>query len=542
MNRTTAIAGVSRTLGFLLVLLALVGPAPAQEPTACIGSDIDELRAASKANPQNIGLRMRIVRRQLDDFLKTDNQRKAREMLSEVETQLDEIKKLGPEFTYVYRVLARQYYSRANRDTGDFESVLDTLEQHAKVSELDFEMRSLKVRSLLHLAWAEENPQPQRIKEAATFVADWFDSPTAPVWSSTLAVLSAWLLDLDFRREVLAIFEDRYAAAPDNINLALSLAGCHYALGRNESAWKIVHDAERRGLCDEVTGGRHPIVEMLRLKCDEFGLESSGYDGFDIDRLRELVAEEPENTSLCYRLAIRLRAKGFTGETILKRIDERVAERLQEVPNFDTTKLDEQKAAIRKGIDEAYREAIPMARKALELNPKLDAAVLLLGDLHAKTGDYEGAAAALREGIARVPFFVELRDKLAEVEARREDWDTVAAQLAEVCKLMPCDAGNWQGDVPGSLLPVPARAREKLMVEMIARPEARAILLEVFRAAAAAEPRNPNLRSYLAMIAFFAGNKAEAVRWMREAEALGLCGDFGFEHPLAVEIYSRERW
>lgn len=542
MNRTKAIAGFSRACGLVLLVLALSSRARAQEPTACIGNDIDELRTASAASPDNIGLRMRIVRRQLDAFLLTDNQRKAREMLEEIESQLTAIKKLGPEFTYVYRVLARQYYRRGDSDPTEYLKVLETLDQHARISELDFEMRSLKVRSLFHLAWDKDKPDPARLEEAAAYVANWLDAPTAPVWSSTLAVLGAWLLEPGFRDEILRIFEERYAKTPDNINLALSLAGCYYALGRNESAWKTVHEAESLGLIDEVTGGRHPIVEMLRQKCAEFGGDVVTYDGFDLEHLRAKVQEQPENTSFAYRLAIRLRAKGFTGEAILDRIEEKVKEKLAEDPQFDLAKLEDQKQKIRVGIEEAYREAIPMVTKTLELNPKLDAALLLLGDLYSKVGDHDAATKSLADGIARVPFFTELREKLAEVEAQRKNWSAVAVQMAEVCKLSPCAAGSWKTDVKGSILPVPVSAREKLMVEMIGMPDARAQLLDRLSAAAKEEPRNPNLRSYLAMIQYFAGNKAEATRWMLEAEALGLCGDVGLEHPLAVKIYSRQRW
>lgn len=520
----------------------LAGLLAAQEPTVCIGSDIDELRTASEAAPENIGLRMRIVRRQLDEFLKTDNQRKARDLLTEVETQLGEIQKLGPDVSYVYRVLSRQHYRKADKDPSEYQAALDCIAKQEALGEIDFEMRTLKVRCLLRLGWDENDPKPERIVEAARYVADWFDSPTAPVWSSTLAVLSTWLLDLSFRQELLGIVEARYAETPDNMNLALTLAGAYYTLGRNESAWRVVHEAERRGLCDDVTGGRHVIVELLRKKCYEYGPQASTYDGFNIDRLRELVAAHPEDISLAYRLAIRLRAKGFTGEAIVRKIDEKLAEKLKEDRNFDTSKIDQQRKTLETGIAEAYRDAIPLIKTAVAGNDRLDAALLLLGDLQAKAGQTDAAAATLREGLVRVPFFLELREKLAEVEAERKDWKAVADQLAEVCKVAACDPTSWKRDVPGSLLPVPVAAREILMVDMVGKPEARKILVDTFTAAAKADDRNPNIRAYLGMIEYFAGNKAEASRWLREAERCGLCGEVGFEHPLAVEVFSRERW
>ena len=44
------------------------------------------------------------------------------------------------------------------------------------------------------------------------------------------------------------------------------------------------------------------------------------------------------------------------------------------------------------------------------------------------------------------------------------------------------------------------------------------------------------------MINYFIGSRKDASRWMRSAEAQGVYGDDGLEHPLAEIIYSRERW
>ena len=539
--------------GFILLTGFIVPrPAPAQEeesPTACVGNEMSDLRAALEKQPDNIGLRMRIVRRVLEDLPRTDNRRRSREMLQELQTQLDEIRKLDPEFTYVYRVLARQHERKK-----EYLKVLEVLDAYSKVTALDYDMRNMRVRALLRLGEDKKNPDPARIEEAAEYVATWFASGTAPVFAETLASTETWTIDKRFRRALMKRFRAMYTEDPKNINLVISYASALYVAGRYESAWTVMQKAEKIGLCDDVMGGRHPLIHFLEWRCPEDGDEES-YSGLDLDELRRRSTADADNLSLSYRLAVRLKAKAYTGERIMSRMDDALEEARSDLADLDDPRgaeadalqtrikrIEEQKATVAAEVKAAYEEALPLALAVRQANPQIDSVTLLLADINTKMGNNEEAVRFLKESIQRVPFFVPLRDKLASIFAEQKKWQEAANELVGVCRLVSCRAADWEDGEGGSPIPIPQAHREKLIADMAQNSEARAILIKTFEEAVKKDSRNPNLQSFLAMAHFFAGHKKEAARWMRRAEALGVCGPAGHEHELAIFIYSREDW
>ena len=532
-------------LAFLAVPMLV---AQENEPTACIGNDIVELRAASENEPQNIGLRMRIVRRLLKDFSNTDNRRKAKGIVDEVKSQLAEIKKLSPKFAYVYRVLARQHFSR-----GEYEKMLAVVDEYSQIAEPDYELRALRVRALLRLANAKDQPAPERKKEAAAYVCQWFDSEAAPVFDNTLAAITTWAVDPDFRKALLAKFQEQRKEDPRNINLAISYASMLYSLGRYESAWTLIHEAEKVGLCDDVTGGRHPLVTLLGWQCPEHEAPES-FDGFNIDMMRKMVAKYPKNVSFTYRLAVRLKAKAYSLNTLIRGLTQRIDELQREISKqkgegegltalrAKVAKFEKKKVELQNEVTKTYEEALPHALKAIEMNPTIDSCALLLGDIYSQLNQNEGAITHLRDAIQRIPFFVQLRDKLCEILVSQENWEEASVELIEAARLASCRAQDWKVDEAGSLLPVPVHRRERLMVEIVKNDEACSFYIGALEAACIKDSKNPNLRAFLSMAYFFAGDKEKSSRWMRAAEAVGLCGDSGLEHPLAGFIYSRESW
>ena len=290
----------------LIAFAALVPGATAQgdTPTAFFGNDPNGLKSALDADSANLGLRMRYVLAQLDRVQKTVNKGEKRRLLDLVEKNVRTIYQARPGFGYPYRVLAKLEYRK-----NQLPRCIEVIEEFAKREELDYEIRSLKINSQLRLASMAKDGDTIYHDAAAAEITTWMMSQTAPPVGPTLGTLTAWLRDEELRAKVLAQFEARRQQEPQNLNLAISYAISLITLGRRESAWKVVQEAERVGLCDPRTGARHPVATLLRIECVEPS-NSASYDGLEVERLQELVAEHPEHLGLAFRLAVRMKKRG----------------------------------------------------------------------------------------------------------------------------------------------------------------------------------------------------------------------------------------
>lgn len=524
---------------WLVIFGAAIESAVAQEPTAYIGDELEGLTEALGKDPQNIGLRMRIVRRVLKLVEESTDISEGKRLLKIVSDQVDGIYKLEPDFIYVYRVLALQHYRR--REYSEF---MDVMAKYSKVADLDFEMKSTYVKNLLRMATDPDKPEPGRKKEAALYVGDWFDSGAAPLFSDTLGTTAAWLFDVEFRDELLTIFKDRYEKEPENLNLAISYAACLYAIGRNERAWNLVHDAETRGLCDDVTGGRHALVNLLQWQAPELETPQT-YNGSDIEELTSLSQKFPKNASFLMRMALINKRKAVAAKRVAAVLLERAEKYKDDSERQEfVRRCREQSAEGRKRTKEYYRTALENAKAALELNPKIESIPLLLADIYANLDEKQKAVEFLRRSVEAVPFLSRLRVKLAELHVDLGQWNEAAKQMAVVLRLVGCRALDWDEEPTDSLLPKPAadNAREQLVVRFARDARGRKALETALQAAIRVHPKNPNLKVNLAMLHYFANNRSGAVAAMLGAERDGMCGSDGFEHHLATLIYSRERW
>ena len=525
----------SRIAIIVTSLLIVFGQVAAQEPTAYIGDDREGLDEALGKQPENIGLRMRVLRKMLDEIRISTNPKEQRKLLAGIEKEIESIMALEPDFTYVYRVVALQHFRR-----GEYEKFIETAKKHEKIGTLDYEMRSFYVKALLRLATDKENPQPERKKEAAAYVGNWFDSGEAPVFGTTMGACSAWLLDKEFRDELMGIFKARYAKNPGNINLVISYAALMHALGRNTEAWKLIHDAEPLGLADFQTGGRHPITRLLHWDCPEEPTPQT-YDGFETEQLVAMAKKFPNNGSLNYRLGLNYKIKGLAAEQITKAMQRVIDKELAEDRNADVSEKEEKLVEWKQKSKDFYEKAIAPALKAQEINGNIESISLLLGDAFSKLGRNEDAIKHLKATIDKVPFYFQLRIRLAEVYADEKRWEEAANELVEVCRVTSCRPDSWETKT-GSILMVPTVAHEKLIHRILGDKDGRATITRVFEAGAKTHAKNPNLKVFLAMIHYFAGNQTAASRWMLDAEKQGICGEAGFEHAMATKIYSRERW
>lgn len=525
-----------------LVLGALATPQVSAQGsvTAYIGNDLAGLQSALKKDPSNLGLRMRVVRKLLDRVRnETTRASETRAIFRQLESEMAALIEKKPVFPYPYRVLARLYYRR-----GDFDKVLSLYATYEKIAPLDQEMRSLYTKSLLRLGTDEKNPAPARLKEAAEFVGQWFNSGDAPSLGKTLGVCSAWLREAGFRRELVATFEKQYRANPNNLNLVISYAAILSALGRNESAWGIVQKAEVMGLCDSITGARHPIAYLLEMDCPEVGGDAS-YAGMNVEELDARMKQHPNNVSFPIRAALVYKKRGDSA-TQLKALFEARARTLAR--ENDPTKRDVitkcEDRAVEFGTEakKNFGRALPYAKKAFELNPSIESTSLLLGDISFKLENFADAETYFRKGVDLVPQFVELREGLARVYQKRKDWPKAAAELAEICAVLPCDAAEWNDKAEDSILPVPSTSFERLLAELAKDPSARNALAQGIEKLIREKPGNPNLPTHLAAVHYFGGNRTQAVRWMQAAEKAGICGVEGYMHELAGFILERENW
>ncbi len=498
------------------------------QPTAYIGSDREGISAALAKDPDNLGLQMRIVEALLEE-VKTASIGQTQGLMKQVEEAVNELIKADPQFGYPYRVLAKLTFRREQ-----YAECLTHLKSLSRLTDLDYSMRSLRLKCLL-----EVGSDGSGVDAASEYVCNWFESGQAPSFGRTLGSLKAWVADDSLRAALLSEFEARHTKDPSNLNLALSYAGCLSAVGRNESAWGVIQQSERQGLCDVASGARHPIALMLGADCLEPRM-ADGYAGFNLNQLSDVCSSYPENISLSLRMALSLKNQAVDKSRKLLIVESRLKSGRDTVEQ--RAKLEEIRVELEQESQVLYRKALPYALAVQKANASIDVVPLMIGDIYYKLGDLESAVAQLERGIELLPAFIRLHEVLSQVHIKAENWSAAAEQLAVVCRVAPCRADLWNTDAQDSLLPVPKATIERMIVELMENEAARDAVIAAFSKACDAAPKNPNLQVFLSMMHYFVGNKAAAVQAMATAERLGMSGRAGAEHYLATLIVIREQW
>lgn len=521
------------SLLFILVMAILCGSTVSQtlQPTVYVGSDIEGLEAALAQDSSNLGLRMRVVEALLAG-VQTASINTTRDLMEQVEEHVDALIKASPHFAYPYRVLAKLTFRRQQ-----YGKCLELLDAFAKITPLDYQMRSIRLKCLLRSTEGTEGEAG--VNAAAEYLCDWLESGAAPSFGRTLGSLQAWLANEKLRDALLAKFEERHAGAPSNLNLALSYAGCLSVVGRSESAWWVVQEGERQGLCDVSSGSRHPIALILEADCIEPKM-SDGYAGFNTGDLQAASKKYPGNISLALRVALSLKNKAVTQNRKQLLIEARL--KSGKSSEEERARLSKLRDELEVESNNLYREALPYAIAVQKANPTIDVVPLMIGDIYYKLGQFDEAADQLQRGIKLLPGFTRLREVLAQVYMKTKNWDALATQLAAVCRVRNCRADLWDTDARDSLLPVPKVPIERMIADLMEDSESRGPVISAFTKAVAAENLNPNQHVFLAMMHFFAGDKSNAVSSMATAERHGVSGKGGAEHYLATLILIRENW
>ena len=441
---------------------------PAQEiPAPCLEKDAGSLRAALERDPENLGLRIRLAQSLLALGSRTAHPDEAGALLEEAGTQLGEALRRQPAARVPLRVKALEAYYE-----GRFEETLAFGQRLLDEVQVDPDIMTRMAKSYFRL---------KRREEAADFIVEWLGAGTVPAFGAMQGMIQTMSTD----REFLARYEAGLLAAakeqPDNLVVQLYLASLHNQLGRVPDAWKVLQEAERRGLVDNRSGARPVLVhDLLRNHMEPWETVAS-YSGLDVGELRQRLEQLPEHAGLAMRLARILDAESRRGDAL---------------PYYETVcRLNtscwpaHQRTAEILLAEGRLPEAATHYRRVLELQPGFLPAALGLARASALAGDQESAVSALlRYGRMFAP----------------------DAGALETLALL--------GDQEGAL----------------------DRLLGAIREAIGKEPENPFLWALASEVQFQAGKLEEARAAALSAERLGLTGAEGAPTDCMVRAFGRE--
>ncbi len=465
-----------RALPLCLILFAVPATAQERERTLVRASDAAALKAALEAAPDNVGLRIRWVQALLGEGQKDTSRARQKAVLETVTGEWRRLAELNPELALPHRALAGDAMARRR-----FEEALGHLDEVIRRSPRDVEVRRWKVTALFRL---------RRHADAAACLVEWISGGPLPKFGTMSGFISGLVIDAAMREALHAALERAVAAEPRHVQLRLYLASLKLENAEAEAAWKLMHEAERLGLCSDFNGDRHAFVQILDKRSAEHG-DPAAFGGRNLAELRRLAREFPDHLGLTFRLARQLEAAALKD------------------------RADGGDAAAAAGLKEA--EDLYTA-----LVPKLgDPSIveLRLGFMAMDRKAWPEAAAHFRAAFRSRPHYVAAQAFETEARARMNDVDGALAALVPFIERI---------DLLDSVV--------RLMKGWIADPAARGKLLSALESAVAARPKNPWLRLHLAAALHLAGEKEKACRAALEAEWAGLAGSDGAPHPLIVAV------
>ena len=84
-----------------------------------------------------------------------------------------------------------------------------------------------------------------------------------PPSGATQGILSAVMLNQKVKQSLDAGFPKLVEENPKQVFVRLAFAAFLSEAGKGDEAWREFHEAEKGGLCDATSGGRHPLAPML---------------------------------------------------------------------------------------------------------------------------------------------------------------------------------------------------------------------------------------------------------------------------------------
>jgi len=342
----------------VLLLAGLFQVVPAQDvPEPVWSTKIADLRKAVEADPDNIGLRLRLARMLLKPDLESAHPDKARARLEEARKNFAIVLEKKPDSREALR--ARVVDTYAN---GDYESTLDAGRKYLDVVKVDADVTLYIIRSLLYL---------KRDQDACEEFVKWVRAGSIRSFGEAQGMIVLLLADRKRAGMLQSAFEKALKEDPDNINLLLYGAVFMAQVGRNMQAWTWLHEAEKRGLCGLATGHRHAFVRDLLERTLEPDEGAWSYPSTQVEELARCCKEVPDHAGLAMRVARVLDTSGRSAE------------------------------------------ALAWYRKVSESNPGLWSAWYRMGQLHAREKRFAEAAVCFEKTLAVQPGYELARLQLA---------------------------------------------------------------------------------------------------------------------------------
>ena len=272
--------------------------------------------------------------------------------------------------------------------------------------------------------------------------------------------------------------------------------GAHVG-ARSVGRLREFHRAERDGLCDTGSGGRHPFGAVLRDKAPEPEFPGA-FAGVDLAGLEKEAADHPDHCGIAVRLA--------------RRYELPVTEKLEA-------------AALTVVLDDTQRRAIEKAVAgygvALTHNPECWPALFRTGELLLILDKPAEAATFLDKAANAFPVYVPAWLDLAVAWARAGDPKRAGEALAAF----------------GARTDVLKGTTQFLDASRFSAPDSFKAVADVLADAAARVPNNALLPAHLALVRFRAGDIEGARSAALLAEKNGLVGRNALPHPALLEVH-----
>ena len=473
------------TFRLSVLLICILGiPAVAQDiPGSTSKTDAASLRTASRAQPDNVGLRLRYTQALLRDSRGETHPDKTAAVAAEIQTEWKACVAANPAAVIPLRAMARDaYYAR------DFDSAIAMGRQALLADPTDAEMATIVVKALV---------RTRKESEAIDVLIDNFRRQGMPAFAQSQGLISALVTNTKLRELLDAGLSKLVEERPKATLIRLAYAGFLSEVGRYQDAWREFHRAERDGLCDTGSGGRHPFGAVLRDKAPEPEFPGA-FAGVDLAGLEKEAADHPDHCGIAVRLA--------------RRYELPVTEKLEA-------------AALTVVLDDTQRRAIEKAVAgygvALTHNPECWPALFRTGELLLILDKPAEAATFLDKAANAFPVYVPAWLDLAVAWARAGDPKRAGEALAAF----------------GARTDVLKGTTQFLEASRFSAPDSFKAVADVLADAAARVPNNALLPAHLALVRFRAGDIEGARSAALLAEKNGLVGRNALPHPALLEVH-----
>ena len=425
------------------------------------GNDIQGLRAAAERSPENLGLRLRLTQALLRRDREAAHPDTARARVAEARSQFETILTKDPMSPLPLRVKTLDASRRRN-----VEQVIALGGKFLDVIPWESDVTRAVIRAQFRSGQKEE--------AAKTFV-EWLGSGVVPPFGVIQGQLATLALSTEFRDTFLKTLDAAIAKQPQNPNLHLYRSIFFLEVGRTESAWSSLHEAEESGLGDLRSGSRHPFAALLEAKAPEFEPGPGALDGTDPEAFGDLRKQHPSHLGLSMRHA-----------------------RLLEL-------LGRQEDALR-----IYSES-------LKANGALLVAAMRAGELCAAMKNFEEAANFFDKAIGIVPLNGLARLSAARAWAHQGKADEVFKRLKPLLRRHE----------PGKSTEEIFEALGNSIVELVA----------LLQKEAAIAPPNAFAFAHLALAKHVAKDAAGAQSAALRSESAGYIGKDGYPAPLLFRVF-----